>query len=76
MATGKLRKDELDNLNSLAGGGVMTDEEIQRILKGYEQQFGMSSEEFLKKWAEDAVPDTADTMEWMIVASYWKRKTV
>jgi len=69
MATGKLRKDELEDVTSLAGG-EMTDEEIQRILKGYEQQFGMTSEEFLKMWAEDAVPDTYETMDWAMLLRY------
>lgn len=46
---------------------ILTEEDIQQIIIGYEQKYGMSSEEFLKKWAADAVPDTYETMKWMIL---------
>ena len=46
---------------------VMSQDEIERQLAHYEQVFGMSSEEFLKRKRDGTVPDTFETMDWMIL---------
>jgi hypothetical protein len=36
-------------------------------IAAFEAQFGMSSEEFLKRWREDTIEDTFDTNVWAIL---------
>ena len=47
--------------------GYLNDADIEEIIKGYEQQFGMSSAEFQKRWIKGQMPDTFDTMAWAIL---------
>ena len=43
---------------------IMTEDEIRAIIVGYEQQYGMSSEEFLRQWKADTASDTWETNSW------------
>ena len=46
--------------------GVFTMEEILAQIRQYEAQFGMTSEEFLKRWEAGTAPDTFETNSWAI----------
>ncbi len=48
---------------------MLSDTDIQEIIKKYENKFGMSSEEFTRKWKADEVPDTFETNDWAILLS-------
>jgi hypothetical protein len=47
--------------------GILTQAEVQAIIQGYEKQFGMTSEEFRKRWIEGTVPDTFETNDWVML---------
>ena len=49
---------------------LMVDYERRRIIEKYESQFGMSSEEFLRRWREGTMPDLFETNEWAILLTY------
>jgi hypothetical protein len=47
--------------------GVFTRDEVLAIIQGYEAQFGMTSEEFRRRWIEGTVPDTFETNDWVML---------
>ncbi len=49
---------------------VATDEEIEAEIKQYEQQFGMSSEEFLEQVRLGTAPDEAGIIGWKLLLEY------
>ena len=49
---------------------VATDEEVEAEIKKYEQQFGMSSEEFLEQMRLGTAPDEAGIIDWMLLLKY------
>ena len=49
---------------------LLTDEEIDRRIAQYESQYGMTSEEFLRRRRKDTAPDTFDTMVWAALLDY------
>lgn len=48
----------------------VTQEELDERIKRYEEQFGMTSEEFLEKWNKGEAPDTFETMLWSTLLDY------
>jgi len=46
---------------------MLSQEDIEHQIAHYEQQFGMSSEEFSRRMREGTAPDTFETMDWMIL---------
>lgn len=49
---------------------VATDEEVEAAIKKYEQQFGMSSEEFLEQVRLGTAPDEAGIIDWKLLLKY------
>lgn len=47
--------------------GEISREDILEEIRGYEQEFGMSSEEFMQAVQAGTAPDTFETMAWMIM---------
>ena len=41
--------------------------DIELQIAEYEEQFGMSSDEFLHRWHNGDAPDTFETMDWRIL---------
>lgn len=46
---------------------IMSEAEIRRIIESYEEQFGMTSEDFLLQWEAGEAPDTFETNDWAIL---------
>jgi hypothetical protein len=46
---------------------ILSDEHRCQIIEQYEQQFGMTSEEFIERWKSGAMPDTFETNDWAIL---------
>ena len=42
-------------------------EELLAEIRQYEEKFGMTSEEFHRRWLEGTVPDTYETNSWAIL---------
>jgi hypothetical protein len=53
--------DEVDDYADM----IMTDEEVRAIIAGFEKQFGMTSEEFLRQRKAGTEPDTWETNAWL-----------
>jgi len=47
--------------------GIISREELLALVHQYEEKFGMTSEEFLKRWEADAIPDTFETNDWAMI---------
>lgn len=46
---------------------ILTQDEIKHIIAGYEEQFGMTSDEFRKRWKDGTAPDVFETTEWAVL---------
>lgn len=51
-------------------GAIATDEEIEAAIKKHEQEFGMSSEEFLEQVRLGTAPDEAGIIDWKLLLKY------
>jgi len=49
---------------------ILTRAEILAIIGEYENQFGMTSDEFRKRWQEGSVPDVFETNSWAMLLKY------
>jgi hypothetical protein len=58
------------NLPEITQESILSKEEIQAQIYQYEQKFGLSSQEFIKKHQEGNVPDTFETMDWIMLLDY------
>ena len=47
--------------------GVMSLDEVRRVIAAYEAKYGMSSEEFLRQWEAGTAPDNRETNDWAIL---------
>lgn len=50
--------------------GNMTRSEIETQIAQYEEQFGMSSEEFLQQMEEGRTPDSFEAIDWAILLKH------
>lgn len=48
----------------------MSREEVLEIIARYEQQFGMTSEEFLRQWKVGTAPDLWETNSWAMLLDW------
>jgi hypothetical protein len=51
----------------------LTDEDVCRRLEELEQWYGMSSEEFYRRWQRGEADDVFDKIEWSILYEDWLR---
>jgi len=49
---------------------LVSDKEIEDRIARHEQQFGMSSEKFLKMWRDGTAPDLFETRDWNILLKH------
>ncbi len=49
---------------------IMSQEEARALVKRYEQQFGMTSEEFLRQWKAGTAPDLWETNAWAMLLNW------
>ena len=49
---------------------IMTKEEIEEMITRFEKQYGMTSEEFLKRREEGTAPDSWEAMTWVTLLKY------
>jgi hypothetical protein len=49
---------------------LIDEAELEAKIKRYEEQFGMSSEEFLQRWNAGDMPDTFETNAWSIILDF------
>lgn len=47
--------------------GLLSEAEISAIIRQYEEEFGMTSEQFLALWEAGEAPDTFETNDWAIL---------
>lgn len=48
----------------------MSDEDIAKVIAGYEEQYNMTSAEFKKMWELGTAPDTYETNDWYVLLEY------
>jgi hypothetical protein len=48
----------------------MTKAEVLEIIRRYEAKYGISSEEFRKRWKAGTMEDSFDTNDWAILLGY------
>lgn len=67
MATSGLLTETKDDLSfqETTQEDIFTVEEMKAQIASYEEEFGMSSQEFLEQMKNGTAPDTFDTMYWM-----------
>jgi len=49
---------------------IMTDEDVEREIRAYEEQFGMSSEEFLSQKRKGEFPDIFEAIAWQVLLKH------
>ena len=61
------KEQQPDEIKADIPEGIISREELLARVHHYEEMFGMSSEDFLKRWEADTVPDTFETNSWAML---------
>lgn len=61
------KERQSDEIHADTPEGIISRDELLVRVRHYEEIFEMSSEEFLKRWEADTVPDTFETNSWAML---------